>query len=69
MTTTRHIPGRDLAIGDAVVLFQTAHRIAAFVPYEGTLLELLGEGTRIAIAEGGDWSITVPPAMTVEVLA
>ena len=66
MIETIRIPGRDLRIGDVVVFLGNVHRVDRLDPYIGTLLSLLGEGTRVAVA--GDWEMTVPPGQGVEIL-
>lgn len=61
------IPGRDLNVGDVIVFLTTEHRIDGFTPYTGSLLPVLGEGTRIAHS-GARWGMTITPDEPVTIL-
>jgi hypothetical protein len=45
--------GAEIAVGDAIEFFGRWHRIVSLDPYEGSLLAVLGAGTRIARCDTG----------------
>lgn len=59
--------GRDLRVGDVIVILGDEHRVDRLEPYTGDLLGELGKGTRIAYS-GASWGMTVPPDQLVYIL-
>lgn len=55
--------GKDLRAGDVIKVWWNpgTDRIDRLVPYTGTLIELLGRGTRIASFALNPIGMTIPP--------
>jgi hypothetical protein len=60
------IRGRDLQEGDVIVHLGAEHPVDRFEPYKGSLLNELGDGTRIA--RSGEWGMTIGPNAAIRIL-